>query len=216
MRASLSAVHAALAETRARHRRETTRLRVLVGTAVVTFAVGLVATRTRAARKGPPPGRAAAEIVAPAERPAPMLAAPINAGPAKAQALAAPEPSTTDGTANAVAACELLCKRHRWREAGEPCALAIKARPNDATLFLDLAQSAHARDHLAEAGTWARRAIALDPNLAEAYIIQAHAEARVGQAAAAARDFRRYLSLAPRGWHAREAREALRTRPESS
>ena len=94
--------------------------------------------------------------------------------------------------------------------------MAIKARPDDATLMLGLAQSAHARNHLTEAGQWAKRALALDPSLAEAFIIEAHAEARVGDAAAAARDFRQYLALAPRGWHAREARKALRARPESS
>jgi Tfp pilus assembly protein PilF len=108
----------------------------------------------------------------------------------------------------------MLCKSHRWRQAAEPCALAVKARPDDATIVLGLAQSEHARNRLAEAGEWAKRAIALDPNLAEAFIIQAHAEARAGDAGAAAQDFRRYLSLAPRGWHAREARAALRARQE--
>jgi hypothetical protein len=221
MRASLSAVQAAVAETRARNRRETTKARLLVGTAVVTFAVGMVVTRTRAARKTPPPGSAVAATVLPATQPATTLAAPISASRAAAPeppAFAAPETSRVDGAANvgAVAECEMLCKRHRWRQAGEPCAVAIKARPDDATLFLGLAQSAHARNHLAEAGKWAERAIALDPKLAEAFIIQAHAEARVGDAATAAQDFRRYLALAPRGWHAKEARMALRARPASS
>jgi tetratricopeptide (TPR) repeat protein len=225
MRASLSAVHAALAEARARNRRATTKARLLVGTAVVTFAVGLVATRTRAARKIPPRSPAVAATVSLAERPGPMLAeskvaAPISAtraAPLEMPASAASETSTTAGTANAgaVAECEMLCKRHRWRQAAEPCAVAIKTRPDDATILLGLAQSAHARNRLAEAGEWAKRASTLDPNLAEAFIIQAHAEARVGDAAAAARDFRRYLALAPRGWHAKEAREALRARQES-
>jgi tetratricopeptide (TPR) repeat protein len=221
-RASLSAVRVALAEARARNRRETWKARVLVGTALVTFAVGVVATRTRAARKTPPrgPERAATAFVA--EQPAPSLAAqelavPIGAGraaPPEAPASAGPETSTADDTANAsaVAECEMLCKSHRWRQAAEPCAAAVKARPDDATVVLGLAQSEHARNRLTEAGEWARRAIALDPDLAEAFIIRAHAEAHVGDSAAAARDFRRYLSLAPRGWHAREAREALRAR----
>ena len=225
MRASLLAVHAAQAEARARNRRETTMARVLVGTAVVTFAVGLVATRTRTARETQPRGPAVAATVSLAERPAPMLAAPklaapisaARAAPSEAQAFAAPETSTGDGTATAgaVAECEMLCNRHRWRQAAEPCAVAIETRPNDPAILLGLAQSAHARNHLAEAGQWAKRAIALDPSLAEAFIIEAHAEARVGDAAAAARDFRRYLALAPRGWHAKEAREALRSRRES-
>jgi tetratricopeptide (TPR) repeat protein len=225
MRASLLAVHAAQAEARARNRRETTKARLLVATAVVTFAVGLVATRTRAARKTPPRVQAVDATLLLAGRPGPMLAAPKltapigadRAVPDEAPASGAPEASTGDGTANAgaVAECEMLCKRHRWRQAAEPCAAAIKTRPDDATISLGLAQSAHARNRLAEAGEWARRAIALDPNLAEAFIIQAHAEARVGHASAAARDFRRYLTLAPRGWHAKEAREALRARRES-
>ncbi|HTA19589.1 MAG TPA: hypothetical protein VK989_09875 [Polyangia bacterium] len=215
MRASLSAVHSAVAETRARNRRETMKARLLVGTALATFAIGLVATRTRAARKAPTAPSAPTATVPLAAPSAPMPAAPALAAPIGPATLPeAPAGATVDAAnAGAVAACELLCKRHRWREAAEPCALAIEARPDDATLFLGLAQSAHARNHLAEAGTWAKRAIALDPSLAEAFIIEAHAEANVGDEAAAERDFRRYLALAPRGWHAREARKALRARP---
>jgi tetratricopeptide (TPR) repeat protein len=222
MRASLSAVRAAQAEAQARNRNETLKARLLVGTAVVTFAVGLVAMRTTAARATSRRGPAGAVTVALAERPAPspaaaMLAAPISAAraaPLEAPVSAAPEIPTVDAAANAraIAACEILCKGHHWRQAAEPCAVAVKARPDDAAVVLGLAQSEHARNRLAEAGEWAKRAIALDPKLAEAFIIEAHAEARVGNAAAAARDFRRYLSLAPRGWHAKEARDALRAR----
>jgi tetratricopeptide (TPR) repeat protein len=214
MRASLTAVDAARAEARARHRRETLRARLLVATAVATFAVGLVATRTRAARKSPSRAPAAAAAVAPASRPVPVPAA-LTPAPAEAPVAAAPQPaqpSATDGAASAaaVAECEQLCKGHRWRQAAEPCAAAVQARPDDASLVLGLAQSEHARNRMTEAGQWAKRAIALDPTLAEAFIIEAHAEARAGDAEAAARDYRRYLSLAPRGWHARQARAALR------
>ena len=220
MRASLSAVRAAQAEAQARNRNETLKARLLVGTAVLTFAVGLVVTRTTAARKTPRRGPAGAALVALAERPAPALAAPMLAAPIGAALAAAPDApvsgaaqaSTTDGAA--VAECESLCKRHHWRQAAEPCAAAVKTRPDDATIVLGLAQAEHARNHLAEAGEWAKRAVALDPKLAEAFIIQAHAEEHVGDAAAAARDFRRYLSLAPRGWHAREARVALHARQD--
>jgi hypothetical protein len=222
MRASLSAVRIAQAEARARNRRETLRARLLVGTALVTFAVGVLATRTKAARKTPPRGPEVAAAFVATERAAPLpaapaLAAPIGAGRAalpEMPAPAGPETSTADDTANAsaVAECETLCKHHQWRQAAEPCAAAVKARPDDAAVVLGLAQSEHARNRLTEAGEWAHRAIALDPNLAEAFIIQAHAEAHRGDEAAAARDFRRYLALAPRGWHAREARAALRAR----
>jgi tetratricopeptide (TPR) repeat protein len=220
MRASLSAVRVALAEARARNRRETWKARLLVGTALVTFVLGVVATRPRAAHQTRPRGPEPVATVVVAARPAPLPAAPERASPigagraalAETSASATPGTSIADDAANAgaVAECEMLCKHHRWRQAAEPCAVAVKARPDDATVVLGLAQSAHARNRLTEAGEWAQRAVALDPNLAEAFIIQAHAEAHAGDPAAAARDFRRYLSLAPRGWHAREARAALR------
>jgi tetratricopeptide (TPR) repeat protein len=217
MRASLSAVHAAQAEARARNRRETLKARLLVGTAVVTFSVGVIATRTRAAHGSSPRPLPAAQVAPLAAHPAPTPAAPPEASAAVAPeapleppaAVVAPEGASPEG---AVTECEALVGRHLWRQAAEPCASAAKVRPNDAAIALALAQSEHARNRLPEAGQWARRAIELDPSLPEAFVIRAHAEARAGDAVAAARDFRRYLSLAPRGWHAREARAALRAR----
>jgi hypothetical protein len=41
-------------------------------------------------------------------------------------------------------------------------------------------------------------------------VIVARAEVGQGHARAAADAYRRYLTLAPRGWHAAEARRALR------
>jgi tetratricopeptide (TPR) repeat protein len=212
MRASLSAVRSAQAQALARNRRETWKARVVVGTAVATFAIGLVAVKTRAARKAHASRPVVAAAVAPARPLVPLGSTP--AAPAKAPAVAAAPAPSSDvvADAGAIAECEVLCKRHRWRQAAEPCALAVRARPNDANLALGMAQSEHARNRMAEAGQWAARAIALDPNLAEAFVIQAHAERQAGDDDAAARDFRRYLELAPRGWHAREAREALRDR----
>jgi tetratricopeptide (TPR) repeat protein len=217
MRTSLLSVQAAQAAARARNRRETLKARLMVGTAVVTFVVGVVATRTRAARGPEPRRRSMAVAVAPVVPHPPVPAAPVAAEPAAPPAPPAPPVApaiaTRDGAnASAVDECEALVGRHLWRQAAEPCASAAKARPNDAAVALALSQSEHARNRLAEAGRWARRAIALDPKLPEAFVIRAHAEAQAGQEAAAARDFRRYLALAPHGWHAREARAALRPR----
>jgi tetratricopeptide (TPR) repeat protein len=221
MRASLSAVRLAQEHAVARNRRETWKARLVVVTAVFTFAVGLIAVKSGAARKTSPPRPVAAAAVAVAQPlvPAgaePVLSAPIVAEPTPPALLAAPalaatsaSPSDVVADAGAIAECEVLCKRHRWRQAAESCALAVKARPNDANLALGMAQSEHARNRMAEAGQWAARAIALDPNLAEAFVIQAHAARQAGDADAAERAFRRYLELAPRGWHAHEARVAL-------
>jgi hypothetical protein len=75
---------------------------------------------------------------------------------------------------------------------------------------MKVAQAFHARGRYADAGTWARRALVLNDVDPEALVIVAHAERRAGHPAAAKSAYRRYLVLAPRGWHAAEARAAVR------
>jgi len=72
-----------------------------------------------------------------------------------------------------------------------------------------VAQAQHRRGNIAAAGEWASRAIDLDASLPEAFVIQAHAATLEGDTGAAAAAYRRYLALAPRGWHSAEARQAL-------
>jgi predicted TPR repeat methyltransferase len=73
-----------------------------------------------------------------------------------------------------------------------------------------VAQAQHRRGHIASAADWARKALALDAEIPEAFVIVARAEVGGGHPRAAADAYRRYLTLAPRGWHAAEARRALR------
>jgi hypothetical protein len=73
-----------------------------------------------------------------------------------------------------------------------------------------VAQAQHRRGHIAIAADWARKALALDADIPEAFVIVAHAERDAGHERDAAAAYRRYLALAPRGWHAAEARRALR------
>jgi tetratricopeptide (TPR) repeat protein len=213
LRASLARVRAAQEAARARNRHETLKARLGLATFFVTIAAGWVVIHASAARTRKVPRRALAAAAAAA---APCCAEPAAAGTPSSLSAAAPEATpvapSVDASANvgADAECEALSKGHHWRQAAESCALAVQLRPDDAALVLALAQSQHARNRLSEAAESARRAIALDSNLPEAFIILAHAEAHAGNPAAAARAFRRYLTLAPHGWHAREARVALR------
>ena len=87
---------------------------------------------------------------------------------------------------------------------------SVRGGSRDASLALAVAQAEHAHTHLNEAAQWARRALALDPNAAEAYIIIARAEAGNGRDGDARTAYQRYLEIAPRGWHKAEARAALR------
>ena len=74
-----------------------------------------------------------------------------------------------------------------------------------------VAQAQHRRGQIALAAGWARKALALDADIPEAFVIVAHAERSAGHEQAAADAYRRYLTLAPHGWHAAEARRALRS-----
>jgi predicted TPR repeat methyltransferase len=67
-----------------------------------------------------------------------------------------------------------------------------------------------ARGHRPAAAQWAKRALALNPKAAEAYIIVARDEVANGRQEAARTAYQRYLEAAPRGWHKAEARAALR------
>jgi hypothetical protein len=52
--------------------------------------------------------------------------------------------------------------------------------------------------------------------LAEGFVIVAHAESHAGHPEAAVEAYRHYLGLAPRGWHASEARAAVRERTRAA
>jgi tetratricopeptide (TPR) repeat protein len=234
VRASLLAVRAAQETAQRRARRETRWARLWLGGIVVAIVVGVLALGRRdsghagsakngglgtVAATGTPGSHAATAVSTPME-PGPGSGSPAaassNAGPTEAgRAASAPAlPSTSAAASSMVDATSTACTatfgQRRWRVAIEMCTRAFDARPMDAGIALRVAQAQHARGRLPEAGEWANRVIALDPSLPEAFVIVAHAEAHAGHPGAAADAYRRYLALAPRGWHAAEARGALR------
>jgi tetratricopeptide (TPR) repeat protein len=238
LHASLQAVRAAQEAARVRARRETRRTRMWFGivtgclvAGVLVFGPRLRRHRVSSSAVGvatavaatEPPAPVAAAVAAAVAAPAPeTVSAPelpaaesATAGPqAAAPEIAAPaaaRPATSEPIETAGAeGCRPLLRQRRWRGALDACTGDFEAHPTDATLALGVAQAQHARSDLAQAGVWASKAIALDPALPEAYAILAHAEARAGRRAAAVDAYRRYLALAPRGWHAAEARSAIR------
>ncbi|HET6148995.1 MAG TPA: hypothetical protein VFH68_15765 [Polyangia bacterium] len=234
LRASLAAVRAARDAAQTRMRRDTRRVRLVSVMFVAAFAAGALAiighfrgVRARAgARRSP-----VSVVAAPAERPpGPSLAqGPEGAGsglaPAGAPTPLEPPPTRGAGSpaagpaveaapapdlAETLGACNQAYESRRWPAATEACAHAAELRPRDASLAMKVAQAFHARGRYADAGNWARRALELDDVDPEALVIVAHAERRAGHAGAARSAYRRYLVLAPRGWHAAEARAAVR------
>lgn len=107
------------------------------------------------------------------------------------------------------AVCETAANTKPWRQAVDTCAAEFEKAPN-ALNALVIAKVHYKRGHVQEAGRWAHKAVTLDAQLPEAFVIVAYAaeyESRTQDAAAAYRD---YLSLAPHGWHAAQARRGLR------
>ncbi len=232
-RLSLEAIRVAQEAARARARRQTLHTRIW-------FAVSLAAVTLAAFAMGPRVSRwahaRAARKVMPA-RPVAVSPAPITPAPASNTSVAAataiseaprpepmdrpaPEPSTiaAPAKAHAVAAaaaadhgCDTsLIRSAPWRLSPEACAREFDANPTSARLALAIAHAEHVRGHGADAAQWAKRALSLDPNVAEAYILIARASAEGGHPEDARAAYQRYLELAPRGWHQAEARDGGR------
>ena len=220
LRASLEAVRSAQASARARARTETRWARAIAAGALM--AVGATAW---AAAHRPPRARATGPRVALAATPsvaapqtAPSIAlppreAPPAVRPASSEAV---EPTERSGAAvpgdsgGQVALCDAAFEQRSWTAIASTCAAAFEARPRESALAMRVAQAQHRRGRLAISADWARKALAVDADIPEAFVIVARAEVGVGHARAAADAYRRYLTLAPRGWHAAEARRALR------
>jgi len=230
VRASLEAVRVAQVAARQRVRQQTVRTRIWVATVVGAVAVLAAAFGPRiAARRHARPRPATPAATAPAslERTAPAIASP-----APAEQVAAPEPAAAPAVVAAPAAvaapvaaqtkaadvagagpvegCDTaLIRRAPWRLSPQACARAFAADPTNAALALAIAHAEHAHGSVTAAADWANRALALDPKTAEAYLLIARAEVASGRHAEARTAYRRYLDLAPRGWHKAEARAAV-------
>ena len=227
-RASLEAVRVAQEAARQRARRQTRQARLLfaIGTAAaVLLAAGLAPGLERwrhAHRQAPiaalpppiapqpaPGGTATASDAPMAE--APVAAAANSAEPAPMAKLPALDEEKAESAGRSGQSCDIASVRSAaWRVSPDACARAFEADPTNPALALAVAQAEHARGHLTEAARWAKRALALDPKAAEAYVLIARADMENGRREDAGAAYRRYLELAPRGWHHTEARRALR------
>jgi hypothetical protein len=206
VKASLAAVRAAREAARQRSRRQgwTTRISALalIGAAAAMWPMirghhqkGVTASAPVRVTTPLAKPTLAAEVAAPAP---PMATSNVRAAEAPAEIAVDTE------------ACDQSFASHQWRVAAEQCELAFTAAPSRADLALKIAKAQHARAHFRESVTWAQNTLKLEASNAEAFAIIARSERRAGHTAEAAAAYRRYLSLAPHGWHAHEARTALR------
>jgi len=233
VRASLDAIRVAREAAHERARRQTMKTRLwfalvvgAVGVATVTVGPRVLRWRHGRVQAAAPVIPAAAAIPAPSEPVAPAPSAPAAAAPIASVAAAPvpepalapaekpsaqPSPAATEtksrGGGALAEGCDAgLVHTTPWLLSPDACALAFEADPSNAALALGIAHAEHVRGHFAESAQWANRALALEPKAAEAYILVARAEAQSGRAEEAQAAYRRYLELAPRGWHQAEAR----------
>jgi hypothetical protein len=210
-RASMEAVRSAQAVARARARTETRWARLIAGGALL--AVGATAWAASHRPSKASPVAAPAKVVALATpviaAPQPAVATPPREAP-PAEVAAQPAAAAVADDGRHAAWCDAAFEQRNWTAIAATCAPAFAARPSESMFAMRVAQAEHRRGHVAIAADWARKALAVDKNLAEAYVLVARAEKDAGHASATTDAYRRYLELAPRGWHAREARRALR------
>jgi tetratricopeptide (TPR) repeat protein len=233
-RASLESVRVAQEAARTRARRQTLYARIwllmsmgAIALAVFNFGPRVVSRwrdpRVQAATLPAATPQAAAPQAAIAAQPSPVaappaaaVAAPTSAAPVEPARAPAPVAAAAEARAGARAGaldeeCDTaLIRSAPWRLSAAACARAFEAAPGDATLALAIAHAEHAHGTPAGAAQWAKRALALAPDAAEAHVILGRASMRMGQHEDARAAYTRYLELAPRGWHQTEARTALR------
>jgi tetratricopeptide (TPR) repeat protein len=89
------------------------------------------------------------------------------------------------------------------------CAEAFTANPSAADIAVLLAKIEFDRGRVAQAFEWSKKAIAVNPNLADAYVFIGEAEQNAGHSKAAKDAYLRYLRLAPGGRYASDLRAVI-------
>ena len=172
----------------------------------------------------PAPVPPAAAPAAPAQASEPTPTEPALAAPAAPSGTAgvpSPEkasdaPAVADSTPRAaaegnstVASCREALTKRQTAVIAQRCEQAIALDASLATPILAWAKRELDRGNVRGAATWARRVLATDDRLADAYLIVGVAEQEAGHVPAAKAAYQRYVELAPKGRYARDVRLSL-------
>jgi tetratricopeptide (TPR) repeat protein len=202
--------------------KRTRRLRIAASSAIATVglvAIGLLiwggpSAETPAAVAVVPPAAAApAPAPQPPAAPAPVETpppTPVAATPASAPAPVAPvaaAPAAPD-----LVQLEKTCRdafgQKRHKDVLDNCARAFEAHASGDLAVL-VAESELDIGRAASALTWAQKAVAADPNIADAYVFIGTAEQQAGHGQAARTAYLKYLELAPDGRFAQDLKAVV-------
>jgi Flp pilus assembly protein TadD len=139
----------------------------------------------------------------------PTVASPAPAAPTDTEQMVQP---VLVPAKDASARCESQFKARAWRSAIESCNAAFDATPSPA-LAMRIAHARFSHGDAAGAGIWARNALELGSTDPDAYVLIGNAEHAAGKRHKAISWYRRYLELAPHGWHAARLRTVVGVAP---
>lgn len=137
--------------------------------------------------------------------PAAAFAAPTPGTVAEAEPTRAVPPQDTDIGQR----CRESIREKRNRRILALCPAAFASDGGDGHVAVALAKAEFNRGRFAQANLWSKRAIAINPDSAEAYVFAGGAEQNMGHRKAAKQAYLQYLRLAPSGRYAAELRSIL-------
>jgi predicted Zn-dependent protease len=108
-------------------------------------------------------------------------------------------------------ACQSAIRRERVQDALISCDKLTRESPKSADAVVLLAHANLLAGHDGETLRLARRASAIDPKCAEAYLLIGNVQQAAGRMPDARTAYEAYLHAAPRGAHAAEVRAILKT-----
>lgn len=138
--------------------------------------------------------------------------APTDRGLPPSPALKSVGAGAAPSASEAFDACKRAFDQHHGKDILAACAQAFAedpTSPSSVDAAVMLAKTEFDRGRAAQALSWAKKAIALDANRAEAYVFVGGAEQAAGHNAAAKAAYKRYLQLSPQGRYAGDLRAVL-------
>jgi tetratricopeptide (TPR) repeat protein len=157
------------------------------------------------AKSGATPAAMPTNAETPPEPAHPAIAEqPSHRGPDKIAAEAAS--TTQPDAADARSRCKKAIGGRHNKEILELCPSVFTSDPNASDIAVALAKIEFDRGRSAQAYAWSKKAIAANPDIADAYVFIGEAEQSAGHGKAAKEAYAHYLRLAPSGRYATDLR----------